>query len=63
MLATVFAGAFAMQMYVEAVLPPRSAGRALTEDYRAFDTGSDRIWDNINRGVRTMEELAMRDGS
>ncbi|KAF1967520.1 putative ubiquinol-cytochrome C reductase complex, subunit X [Bimuria novae-zelandiae CBS 107.79] len=30
MLATVFAGAFAMQL--------------------AFDTGSDRVWDSINRG-------------
>ncbi|KAL1597298.1 Cytochrome b-c1 complex subunit 9, mitochondrial [Paraconiothyrium brasiliense] len=50
MLTTVFASAFAMQLYVQTDIPPPSADRILMGDIRAFDTGSDRIWDSINRG-------------
>ncbi|KAJ4303303.1 qcr9 subunit 9 of the ubiquinol cytochrome-c reductase complex [Kalmusia sp. IMI 367209] len=49
MLGTVFAGAFALQLYVDGELPSLSDSHT-DRAPRAFDTGSDRIWDSVNKG-------------
>jgi len=50
MLFTVFGAAFGMQLYVATEQNTRK-DRILTQDNRAFDTGSDRIWSTLNKGV------------
>jgi hypothetical protein len=57
MLFTVFGAAFGMQLYVVIAHDTRK-DRVLKYDDRAFDTGSERIWNGINKGV--CENLAIQ---
>jgi hypothetical protein len=57
MLFTVFGAAFGLQLYVTHARQ-HTASRILTWDDRAFDTGSEKIWNGINKGVRTEFHLS-----
>lgn len=50
MLFTVFGAAFGMQLYVPAEYYARKV-RMLNKDNRAFDTGSEKVWNGLNKGV------------
>lgn len=53
MLTTVFAAGFAFELYEK---PPRdlsARARKTNNGYRGFNDGMNRMWDRINRGVRT----------
>jgi ubiquinol-cytochrome c reductase subunit 9 len=50
-LGVIFASAFAFEMYVQTPRETGTKNRLLT-DNSAFDITTDRIWDNINKGVR-----------
>lgn len=50
MLFTVFGAAFGMQLYV-AIKQDKWMHRVLMWDFRAYDTGSEKIWNSINKGV------------
>jgi hypothetical protein len=58
MLFTVFGAAFGMQLYVANEQDTRM-GRMLIWGDRAFDTGSEKVWNTLNKGVRKMLAFAM----
>lgn len=57
MLFTVFASAFAIQLFVT---PQPIIDRIITHIWdRSFDVGSDKVWDSINKGVCDKDFLIM----
>lgn len=49
-LGVIFAGSFGFEMYV-GMLGNNSGIKQTDQIYRAYDTVTDRVWDNINKGV------------
>lgn len=53
MLGTVFASAFAFQMYVPMRRESEENGKSLADKHiRTWDVSTTKFWDNMNRGVR-----------
>jgi hypothetical protein len=64
-LTTIFASAFAFEMYViprcrkckHILFREEPMLMQLLVEYSAFDTTSNKVWDTLNRGVRTPESF------